>query len=181
MSVESPKAQMWRLPKSKSSPVELRHRKNAERRQRRKIAVGASVRMVLDRSRTMRAVKSEGNKSTEIRFIRCLRAANVAGWRRHSQAFGRPDFVWAKLKIAVFVDGCFWHGCPRCYRRPKSSQRYWDSKVVRNRARDRLVNRTLRQTGWTVIRIWECRVSEPRSVSRIRHAIAIRTHNLRLR
>ena len=68
---------------------------------------------------------------------------------------GRPDFAFPKAKVAVFTDGCFWHGCPRCYTRPKSNRKFWDAKVARNRERDREVSRGLRRKGWRVIRIWE--------------------------
>jgi DNA mismatch endonuclease (patch repair protein) len=54
----------------------------------------------------------------------------------------------------VFVDGCFWHGCPRCYRRPLSNLKYWDAKILRNRERDRTVKKALRKLGWRVVRIW---------------------------
>ena len=69
--------------------------------------------------------------------------------------FGTPDFAFEEKKIAIFLDGCFWHGCPKCYRRPKSSQKYWDAKVKRNIKHDNEVNRKLRKSGWAVVRIWE--------------------------
>jgi DNA mismatch endonuclease (patch repair protein) len=67
------------------------------------------------------------------------------------------------------VDGCFWHGCPRCYRRPHSNKKFWDEKVARNRTRDRRVNRELRKLGWRVLRIWEHDLSPrgTRAVNRI--------------
>ena len=55
----------------------------------------------------------------------------------------------------MFVDGCFWHGCPRCYTRPKTNRKFWDAKFTRSYARDRQVNRELRKLGWRVLRIWE--------------------------
>lgn len=76
--------------------------------------------------------------------------------RRHPKGiFGNPDFGNKKRRIAVFVDGCFWHGCPECYREPKSNVAFWRQKVQRNRKRDGEVNRYLRDRGWTVFRIWE--------------------------
>ena len=68
---------------------------------------------------------------------------------------GKPDFVFSKLKTAVFVDGCFWHGCPRHATKPKTRAAFWAAKLNGNRARDRKVNRLLRAKGWRVIRIWE--------------------------
>lgn len=69
--------------------------------------------------------------------------------------FGRPDFVFPLERVAVFVDGCFWHGCPRHYNVPVGNALFWERKLKANRARDRLVSRTLRGAGWTVLRIWE--------------------------
>ncbi len=73
----------------------------------------------------------------------------------NSQLTVRPDFVFPRLKLAVFVDGCFWHACPRHYRMPAGNRAFWRAKLARNQARDRLVTRTLRKAGWRVLRIWE--------------------------
>ncbi|MEW6301828.1 MAG: hypothetical protein AB1705_00040 [Verrucomicrobiota bacterium] len=67
----------------------------------------------------------------------------------------RPDFVFPKLRVAVFVDGCFWHGCPLHATKPRSNAAFWRKKLASNQARDRLVTRTLRRRGWRVLRIWE--------------------------
>jgi DNA mismatch endonuclease (patch repair protein) len=67
----------------------------------------------------------------------------------------RPDFVFPELKISVFVDGCFWHGCPRHATWPAHRAAWWRRKIQGNQARDREVNRALRQAGWRVVRIWE--------------------------
>lgn len=68
---------------------------------------------------------------------------------------GKPDFIFLTKKVAVFVDGCFWHGCPKCYRRPHSRQEYWDAKVLYNLSRDRRNRARLRRMGWRVLRVWE--------------------------
>jgi len=68
----------------------------------------------------------------------------------------RPDFVFRKLKLTIFVDGCFWHGCPRHAAKPKNNRAFWQRKLAGNAARDRLVTQTLKRAGWGVIRIWEC-------------------------
>jgi DNA mismatch endonuclease, patch repair protein len=107
------------------------------------------------RSSLMSRIRSRGNMATELRLIHLLKAAAITGWRRNQKVFGKPDFVFRKNRLALFVDGCFWHGCPSCYKRPKSNQKFWDAKVVRNRDRDRKVSRELRRLGWRVIRIWE--------------------------
>lgn len=79
---------------------------------------------------------------------------------------GSPDFADKKAKVAVFVDGCFWHGCPSCYSPPKSNRRYWREKVLRNAFRDARYTEELRLRGWTVLRFWECRVlKEAKSVA----------------
>lgn len=107
------------------------------------------------RSACMSRIRSKGNLTTELRFIRLLRRHQIRGWRRGSKLFGKPDFVFSKPKVAVFIDGDFWHGNPKKYRLPKSNCDYWQKKIEGNRARDRLVTRTLRKQGWTVVRVWE--------------------------
>lgn len=72
---------------------------------------------------------------------------------------GRPDIVFEKRKTAIFIDGCFWHGCKRCYRRPKSNQRYWDAKIANNRRRDRRQGKQLKAMGWACVRFWEHEVN----------------------
>lgn len=112
------------------------------------------------RSEVMALIRSHGNKATELRLIAIFREAGIAGWRRKQSLPGKPDFLFRKQRLAVFVDGCFWHGCPKCYRRPASNQTYWDEKIQRNRKRDLLVTRELRKTGWRVLRIWEHQLAE---------------------
>lgn len=107
------------------------------------------------RSEVMGLVRSNGNRSTELRLIAIFRELGITGWRRNQDLPGKPDFVFRARKLCVFVDGCFWHGCPKCYRRPASNQDYWDTKVQRNKARDRENNRVLRARGWQILRIWE--------------------------
>jgi DNA mismatch endonuclease, patch repair protein len=111
------------------------------------------------RSRIMSAVRSTGNRTTEQALASLLRKHGLRGWRRHLPLPGRPDFAWPKERVAVFVDGCFWHGCPRCYRAPRHNARFWKEKVEANRRRDVRVARQLRRQGWSVLRVWECRVS----------------------
>jgi DNA mismatch endonuclease (patch repair protein) len=72
-----------------------------------------------------------------------------------SDVEGRPDIVIKKYKLAVFVDGCFWHGCPKCYKTPKTNTGYWKEKIRRNKTRDKKVNGILKEKGWTVLRYWE--------------------------
>ena len=107
------------------------------------------------RSFNMSRIRSAGNATTELRLIGIMRAARVSGWRRNARVFGRPDFVFPIQRIALFVDGCYWHGCPRCNYRPATNRAFWIAKIAANKKRDRLVNRTLRKQGYRVIRLWE--------------------------
>ena len=130
------------------------------------------------RSRVMASVRSTRNQSTELRLMSFLRSAHIKGWRRSRPIFGRPDFAWPSQKIAVFVDGCFWHGCPRHLRLPASNRKYWRMKIARNVRHDKKVSRTLRQMGWVVIRIWECRLSAASTTRRIMQALLERRNLL---
>ena len=117
------------------------------------------------RSAVMSRIRGHGNKDTEIALAMLFRRHRITGWRRHQNIFGKPDFLFRRQRLAVFVDGCFWHGCPRCYRRPKSNRKFWDSKLARNRKRDRKVSRELRRLGWRVIRIWGHSVEFPERIA----------------
>lgn len=108
-----------------------------------------------ERSKIMASVKSRNNKSTELRFLSILKEKGVTGWRRNYPLSGRPDFVFPRLKVVVFIDGCFWHSCPKHCRLPASNKDYWISKIERNRIRDKKTSKALRERRWTVIRIWE--------------------------
>jgi DNA mismatch endonuclease, patch repair protein len=130
------------------------------------------------RSEVMSLIRSQGNKATELRLIAIFREAHITGWRRKQRLLGKPDFVFRQQRLAIFVDGCFWHGCPKCYRRPSSNQAFWDEKVQRNRKRDRHVKRELRKTGWRVMRIWQHQLHEKnkwRLLSRIHRALSKNT------
>ena len=106
----------------------------------------------------MAAIRSHGNRDTELRFIALMREHGITGWRRNQRVFGSPDFAFRRERVAVFVDGCFWHGCPKPKHAPlpKNRGEWWAAKLARNRERDRLVTRTLRKMGWRVVRVWEC-------------------------
>jgi DNA mismatch endonuclease, patch repair protein len=115
----------------------------------------------------MASVHSKGNKTTEMVLGKLLWACGLRGYRKHWRVAGRPDFAWPRRKVAVFVDGCFWHGC-KCKRIPKSNAAFWKSKIETNRARDRRVTRLLRRKGWKVVRIRECCAQNPSSLQRIK-------------
>jgi len=125
------------------------------------------------RSAVMAAIRSTGNKATELKLVSILRAAGITGWRRHQPVHGRPDFIFRRQRLAVFVDGCFWHGCRWHCRMPHSSMHYWGPKIAANAARDFTTNRVLRSRGWRVLRIWEHSLKHPDQVcERLNAALA---------
>ena len=123
------------------------------------------------RSAIMANISGRGNASTELRLVELFRAYHITGWRRGSNLVGKPDFVFPKLKTAVFVDGCFWHGCPKHGTQPKIRAAFWLAKLTGNKERDRKVNRLLRAEGWKVMRIWEHELAKknlPRLLKRLK-------------
>ena len=128
----------------------------------------------LSRSELMARVRRNGNKTTELRMIKMLRESRITGWRRHLQLPGNPDFAWPNEKVALFVDGCFWHGhdCNRNLT-PKRNAELWRKKIARTIRRDRQNSRKLRDKGWSVIRVWECKLAKnpTRCVGRIERAV----------
>lgn len=107
------------------------------------------------RSAVMARIRSRGNADTELVIVRVFRELQISGWRRHQKYPGKPDFVFPKRKIAIFVDGCFWHFCPKHGRMPTSNILFWRSKLEGNRARDKKNTQALKKEGWRVLRIWE--------------------------
>jgi DNA mismatch endonuclease, patch repair protein len=127
------------------------------------------------RSEVMSLVRSRGNKKTEQVLAKLFRLHRITGWRRHAKLPGTPDFSFRSVRLAIFVDGCFWHQCPRHATYPINNQDFWLAKLNRNRARDRSVNRKLRQKGWRVLRIWEHDLRQPQKVlKRLHHILSTR-------
>jgi DNA mismatch endonuclease (patch repair protein) len=127
-----------------------------------------------ERSERMSRVRATANKSTELRLVALLREHHITGWRRGIPLPGKPDFVFRAAKIVLFVDGCFWHRCPRHGRTPKSRVVFWTAKLARNAQRDREIGKMLRQRGWRVLRVWEHELTPGkvvRLVRRIRAAL----------
>lgn len=132
----------------------------------------------------MSRIRSRGNHSTEERLVALMKEAEIKGWRRQvelslkipssrflvprSRGKVRPDFVFRRERVAVFVDGCFWHGCPRHATRPKQNRKFWDEKIAGNKARDARTSRGLRKAGWKVLRIWECALTVKRQSATVR-------------
>lgn len=108
-----------------------------------------------ERSRIMSSVKGKGNKSTELKLLELFKLYKLKGWRRKYLINGNPDFVFSKVRLAIFVDGCFWHGCSGHCRIPKSNKEYWVAKINQNKKRDYKVTKELRGKNWTVVRLWE--------------------------
>lgn len=109
------------------------------------------------RSEIMARIRSR-DTVPELAMARALRKVGASGWRR-CRRIGRiatPDFIWRREMVALFVHGCWWHGCARCYRAPKSNCHFWRAKVERNRQRDVRQAEQLRAAGWTVLVAWEC-------------------------
>ena len=111
------------------------------------------------RSEVMSSVHSSGNKSTELRLISLFRELGIKGWRRRYPVKGHPDFVFKNRKIAVFVDGCFWHG-HTCRRMPETNYQFWETKIQYNRGHDNNITTLFENRGWVVIRIWECELKK---------------------
>ncbi|MBI4000616.1 MAG: DNA mismatch endonuclease Vsr [Nitrospira defluvii] len=124
------------------------------------------------RSWIMAQVKSHGNRSTEAKLLEVLRENSITGWRRNYALIGRPDFVFPKARVAVFVDGCFWHGHPLKCRMPQTNRAYWEGKIARNVTRDQQVTDSLKKQGWKVVRIWEDSVANSSTLARLRKALA---------
>jgi DNA mismatch endonuclease (patch repair protein) len=118
------------------------------------------------RSAIMAAVRSVGNKATELCLVEIFRSNGIKGWRRHLNMRGKPDFTFRQHKLAIFVDGCFWHGCPTHLRMPVSNKDYWAQKIQRNVRRDKTTTRELRRSGWRVLRVWEHELRKPSTVVR---------------
>ncbi|MBL7963727.1 MAG: very short patch repair endonuclease [Flavobacteriales bacterium] len=125
------------------------------------------------RSEVMSRIRGKGNKDTEVALAKLFRGNGITGWRRHYPITGRPDFAFPKQKLAVFVDGCFWHGCPKHGVQPKGNKKFWVTKLEANKARDRKVNRLLRANGWRVLRIWEHDLTKSRQVSTVRRVLRV--------
>ena len=108
----------------------------------------------------MKAIKSKNTKTTELKMIQIFKELKISGWRRTYPLVGKPDFVFPKKRIVVFVDGCFWHGHDCRNVTPKENSDFWDKKRDYNGAHDKEVTKTLIAKGWNVIRIWECELKK---------------------
>lgn len=111
------------------------------------------------RSFCMSQIKGR-NTQIEVVFRKSLWILGARGYITHAKILGKPDIYFSKKKIAVFVDGCFWHKCPKCYVKPKSNKPFWETKIKNNVLRDRKINLALRKQGIKVFRFWEHQIND---------------------
>ncbi len=125
------------------------------------------------RSDIMKHIRSKGNKSTELKLIEVFKTLGITGWQRNYAVIGHPDFVFLKRKVAIFVDGCFWHGHDCRNTRPTTNSDYWIAKRERNKKHDEIITSRFVNRGWIVLRIWECELKKTN-----RSALAEKLHFL---
>lgn len=118
----------------------------------------------------MSNVRSRGNRSTELRVQAVLEDEGIEGWEKHpSDILGKPDFFFPEFRLALFVDGCFWHACPKCDRNaPATRRQFWEEKIDTNRRRDNRTRRALRRQGYHVMRVWEHELKRERWLARLK-------------
>lgn len=114
------------------------------------------------RSYNMSRIRGENTKP-EITLRKLLYSKGLRGYRTRTSVYGKPDIVFPRFKVAVFVDGCFWHKCPRCFVRPETNKDFWRTKIDGNVRRDGKVNDRLKREGYKVIRLWEHEVKKDAS------------------
>jgi DNA mismatch endonuclease, patch repair protein len=105
------------------------------------------------RSKNMAAIRCRDTKP-ELLLRKALFNSGLR-YRINTDLIGKPDIVFPGAKLAVFVDGCFWHCCPKCYKQPENNSEFWKQKISANQKRDILVNEALTAQGWRIIRFWE--------------------------
>lgn len=126
----------------------------------------------MSRSQNMARIRRQ-DTTPERRLIEALLGLGVELSPYGKTPIGRPDVVFSEQKVAVFIDGCFWHGCPRHYSRPRTREAFWQAKLLENVQRDRAQTLALEAEGWRVLRVWEHEVAEqlPAVVARVREAL----------
>ena len=153
-----------------------------ERKLKQKLPLGEFRDVPVFRSRTMAAIRGKHNKTTELALRMALVRSNISGWRLHADDLpGKPDLFFEREKLAIFVDGCFWHGCPKCGHIPKTRSSFWRAKILGNKRRDRANARKLRRIGFRVVRIWEHSLRRKEGAKALVRQIVVYFTNLKLR
>ncbi len=147
-----------------------------------RILQSADIMSPAQRSALMARIPGRGNRTTELAMTLLLREGRITGWRRHVKfrwvapdgrvRFIRPDFVFPARRLVVFVDGCFWHGCPMHSTRPQNNAQFWQNKIEDNRKRDTRSRTALKKKGWKVVRIWEHSLRDAKGQVRVLRKIA---------
>ena len=106
------------------------------------------------------------NTQPEIILRRIISAAGLRGYRLNYKLPGKPDIVFTKRKIAIFIDGCFWHKCSKCFIKPRTNAKFWNKKIYSNVQRDKVVSTELKSKGWKVLRIWEHELRKEKIIKR---------------
>ena len=106
------------------------------------------------RSKIMSSIRGKDTK-IEVAFRKALWRDGFRYSKNSVKYFGKPDIVLKKYQTVIFIDSCFWHGCKKHFRMPATNKKYWQTKIERNIARDKEVNKHYKQIGWTIIRVWE--------------------------
>jgi DNA mismatch endonuclease (patch repair protein) len=153
-----------------------------ERHLKLKLPQGKFLNVSASRSRMMSAIRGKNTRSTERALRSALMRAGIKGWRLHpDHVLGKPDLYFPKHRIAIFVDGCFWHFCPKCGHIPKTRQAFWKAKIERNKRRDQRIKRFLTRTGINVIRIWEHELGSETKIVRVITKITAKLSSIDLR
>ena len=121
----------------------------------------------LQRHHCMTAVHNKDTR-LEMAFRHYIWRNGIRGYRVKTELFGHPDLVFTRSRVAVFVDGCLWHGCPLCHESPRTHSEFWSVKIHSNVERDRKVDQRLAQEGWTILRFWGHEVKSDLESCRVR-------------
>jgi DNA mismatch endonuclease (patch repair protein) len=145
-----------------------------ERRLRATLPGGEFKNVTEAHSARMGRIKYKGNKSTERRLRAQLVRAGVRGWVMHPDKLpGKPDLLFPELKLVVFADGCYWHGCPACGHIPNVNRPYWSAKIQGNKDRDVRNVAALVSQGYRVLRVWEHELKQGSAwLARLREMLA---------
>jgi DNA mismatch endonuclease (patch repair protein) len=139
-----------------------------EKRLKKHLKDGKFDNVSIKRAKNMSSIHGKNNLSTEICLKMAFVRSGLKGWKLHSKELpGTPDFYFQQAKLAIFVDGCFWHGCPKCGHIPKTRPEFWEAKINRTKQRDREKRTKLRGLGISSLSIWEHDLKEKSGVDKV--------------